>query len=154
MRAFSTQSRYFWALPGSVGAGASVLASPPPPDSAWAGAAPPAPLKPFSTCALKADSNSLFLRGVAIENGTLAGGGGGGSGEQLALPPEAPVDEAVAAVLSGGWDPRDEGWWSYVLIICALLAIATLIRGRRSHPLARAADVHPWLEPLVPPDAR
>ncbi len=92
-----------------------------------------------------ADSRSLLERGRSIQLGTAAGGGS--SGPTLAAPPQ-PEALGLVPVPGGGWDPRDEEWWGFLMIGLAIAAIAT-IGIRRRDPLVRAADVHPWLDLYV-----
>lgn len=98
------------------------------------------------------DSVALLARGRTLSAGTAPGGGSAGTGSRLPDPPAASTDEIVAA-LPTDWDPRDEEWWGFLMIGLALAAVAT-VGIRRRDPLVRAADVHPWLEPLLRPAER
>jgi D-alanyl-D-alanine carboxypeptidase len=98
-----------------------------------------------------ADSIALFEHGKAATLRTAAGGGPA-AGRPLAAPPPAPGEDGAFGSIPG-LDPRDDVRWIVVMLVLAALTAATL-GFRRAHPLRRAADVHAWLEPLVPPSER
>lgn len=101
------------------------------------------------------DSTGLIDYAKRVEVRVASGGGGIDVGRVLTRPPAAPGDADLAAAPSGlGWDPRDHAMWLALMVAIALATLTTLGFRRRSQPLRDAADVLPWIEPLLDPKDR
>jgi len=101
-----------------------------------------------------ADTTALLDYGKALEVRVTSGGGGIDVGPALAAPPPIPQDAPIVAGAFRILDPRDDARWLFLMLALAGLTVATVGIRRRSHPLRDAAEVLPWLEPLVPASER
>ncbi len=72
--------------------------------------------------------------------------------QQLARPPDMPGADLQAAELlpltAAAEDPR----WAALMALLAAFMVLTLLRSQRSGGLRDAAQYHPFLEPLAPPE--
>ena len=98
------------------------------------------------------DSTALLDYAKTIELRVGSGGGGVDIGRSLSAPPAQLSETQTAASAIPGLDPGDDARWLVVMVVLALLTLATIGSRRRSHPLRDAADVLAWVEPFVPPD--
>lgn len=96
-----------------------------------------------------ADSTALIDHGKAIEVARASGGGAVDAGRPLAVPPAPPGDVPLANSVVTGLDPRDDGRFIVIMLMLAALAFGTLGFRRRSQ-----AEVHAWLETLLPRSER
>ncbi len=97
-----------------------------------------------------ADSTALIDYAKRVEVRVASGGGGIDVGGVLTRPPAAPLHQDLAAASAGdGWDPRDDVFWLALMVAIALGTLATIGFRGRSQPLRAAADVFPWIEPLL-----
>ena len=101
-----------------------------------------------------ADTTSMFEYGKNLILST-GSGGGGPDRKLLPVPPEAPSIPGLGrgGAIESAFDPRDSSWWTWMVVVLAFAAAASAVIRRPAHPLARAAEFHAWLEPVVPPQA-
>lgn len=100
------------------------------------------------------DTTALIDYAKAVEVRVGSGGGGVDSGQVLEAPAPMPDDAPVAAPSLPGTDPRDDIRWVIVMFVLAGLTLSTVGVRRRGDPVRDAAEVLPWLEPLVPASER